>query len=172
MAAASQSKKPISNPIFTVVEEEEEEEAEAQRFLEPQSDGYGCFRSFPCFGSSRERASPDVSAWIAKRAKSVREFTEVVAGPRWKNLVRRVGGYFTKKKRRGFQYDSFDYALNFDDGRNDEEEEKLVHGFSARFVAPPSSSSGGVYQERTEPNTQANLVHPLPFLSTLQLPKP
>ena len=56
----------------------------------------------------------------------VREWSEIVAGPRWKTLIRR----FNRDNRRHgkFQYDPLSYALNFD------EEDRACSNFSARFA--------------------------------------
>ncbi|KAH7853393.1 hypothetical protein Vadar_001864 [Vaccinium darrowii] len=76
----------------------------------------------------------ETSAWLENNLKSVKEFTEVVAGPKWKNFIRKLGKLFNKKeKRTHFQYDSYSYALNFDDGEDDDE--NLHGGYSLRFAA-------------------------------------
>ncbi|KAF2312994.1 hypothetical protein GH714_008635 [Hevea brasiliensis] len=56
--------------------------------------------------------------WFVERARKLKEISEVLAGPRWKNFIRRftkVHG-FNKKRRTQYQYDPQSYALNFDDG--------------------------------------------------------
>ncbi|WOK94114.1 hypothetical protein Cni_G02816 [Canna indica] len=78
----------------------------------------------------------------------VREFSELVAGPRWKTLIRRFG-----RKRHGsggwrvgstarFQYEPASYALNFDDGLGGSPEGGYTgyRNFSVQFVAPPASA--------------------------------
>lgn len=79
-----------------------------------------------------------------------REWSEIVAGPRWKTFIRRF------RKRGGgrqgkFQYDPLSYALNFDEGHgqdgNLEEAEYGSRDFSARFV---TAKSTGVISERIQ----------------------
>ncbi|OWM72852.1 uncharacterized protein LOC116197694 [Punica granatum] len=87
--------------------------------------------------------------WKAVKEKlmEAREFTEVVAGPKWKTFIRRVGGYFGKNKKaqRGqFGYDAESYALNFDGGfdREGEEDDALMYNIrSSRFTAPSLESN-------------------------------
>ncbi|XP_021887760.1 uncharacterized protein LOC110807048 [Carica papaya] len=58
-------------------------------------------------------------SWLIGRVKKVKELSEVVAGPKWKNFIRRFShhGIQSKKIRKmQFQYDPQSYALNFDDG--------------------------------------------------------
>lgn len=63
-------------------------------------------------------------SWLMKKTNKVKEFTEVVAGPKWKNFIRKLGKY-TKKSRMAEcrQYDPQSYALNFDDGLDDFQQE-------------------------------------------------
>ncbi|KVH88699.1 uncharacterized protein LOC112501801 [Cynara cardunculus var. scolymus] len=110
----------------------------------------GCFRLFCCFDTHHDgetagflhHQSGDLIAqdtWFMKRAKSLKEFSEVVAGPKWKNFIRR----FSKRpKTRSnantpFQYDPQSYALNFNDHEDDD---LLPRSFSTRY-APPSRST-------------------------------
>ncbi|KAK9070818.1 hypothetical protein SSX86_011221 [Deinandra increscens subsp. villosa] len=117
----------------------------------------GCFRLLCCFGRRRhdgetagflyQQQSGDLMSqdtWFMKRAKSVKEYSELVAGPKWKNFIRR---FSRKPKTRSnanttpFQYDPQSYALNFNDGGgNHEDDDLLPRSFSTRF-APPSRSS-------------------------------
>ncbi|KAK1389437.1 Stress induced protein [Heracleum sosnowskyi] len=77
-------------------------------------------------------------SWLIKKAKKVKEFTEVVAGPKWKNFIRKLGKY-TKKSRIAEcrQYDPHSYALNFDDGLDDFQQENdnalPAAGFSTKL---------------------------------------
>lgn len=75
----------------------------------------------------------------------VREWSEIVAGPKWKTFIRR----FNRSKSGGgggrhgkFQYDPLSYALNFDEGPVAEEEEESggFRDFSARFASLPVKS--------------------------------
>lgn len=57
--------------------------------------------------------------WWIEKTKKVREASELLAGPKWKNFIRKVGGYCNIKKNKyntQFQYDPESYALNFDRG--------------------------------------------------------
>lgn len=72
-----------------------------------------------------------------KKLKKLKEVSEMVAGPKWKNLVRRIGGYLKGKKQRNkFQYDPESYALNFDE---EDDDDCPPTGFSARFAVPLGS---------------------------------
>lgn len=83
------------------------------------SSRFGCFGS--CFGNREwsllHGGEQREESWLIIKAKEVKEFTEVVAGPKWKNFIRKLGKY-TKKSRMAEcrQYDPQSYALNFDDG--------------------------------------------------------
>lgn len=72
--------------------------------------------------------------WFEEKVKKLKEVSEVLAGPKWKNFIRRLS--LLNKKRKGrmqsYQYDPQSYALNFDDGIVDRSEV----GFSARYAAP------------------------------------
>uniref|UniRef100_A0A0A9DST2 Uncharacterized protein n=1 Tax=Arundo donax TaxID=35708 RepID=A0A0A9DST2_ARUDO len=73
----------------------------------------------------------------------VREWSELVAGPRWKTFIRR----FRRSPRHGggtggggkLNYDPLSYALNFDEGHGTSPEGDYAgrRDFSSRFVAPP-----------------------------------
>ncbi|GMI83862.1 hypothetical protein HRI_002055500 [Hibiscus trionum] len=75
-------------------------------------------------------------SWVKRKAKKLKEMSEVVAGPRWKNFIRRFSTYGINKKRRSvmvqFQYDPHSYQLNFDQ----REAGAGFPDFSARFAAP------------------------------------
>lgn len=93
----------------------------------------------------------NTNTWWARRLKKAKEFSEVVAGPKWKNFIRKLGGYFNDKKnnkRNRFRYDADSYALNFDEGGGDfdtEEEDGLLppvsYGFPAHFPQQQSRPS-------------------------------
>ncbi|KAE8698449.1 hypothetical protein F3Y22_tig00110597pilonHSYRG00224 [Hibiscus syriacus] len=54
-------------------------------------------------------------SWLKRKAKKLKEISEVLAGPRWKNFIRRFSPYGINKKRRSqFHYDPQSYQLNFD----------------------------------------------------------
>ncbi|OAY53636.1 uncharacterized protein LOC110610321 [Manihot esculenta] len=84
---------------------------------------------------SRQEEIKDV--WLVEKARKIKEISEVLAGPRWKNFIRRfsVPGFNKKRKRMQYQYDPQSYALNFDDGF-DKETDVAYPDFSARFATP------------------------------------
>ncbi|GKC04647.1 hypothetical protein Tco_0996257 [Tanacetum coccineum] len=113
----------------------------------------GCFSSLFCCFESRHHDGEtagflyqpsgdfiDQDNWFMKRAKSVKEYSELVAGPKWKNFIRR----FSKKPKtrsHAYQYDPQSYALNFNDGLDIHEDDDLLpRSFSTRF-APPARST-------------------------------
>ncbi|KAI6682369.1 hypothetical protein NL676_036250 [Syzygium grande] len=107
--------------------------------------GCGCFCLKWWQGGSRahpymRRGGDGDESWVMSRLKKAREFTEVVAGPKWKNFIRKVGGYWRSDKKRNnntskFGYDAESYALNFDGGGDrGEEDGLLMKGVPARFV--------------------------------------
>ncbi|CAO2841079.1 unnamed protein product [Amaranthus hypochondriacus] len=116
--------------------------------LELQEQGCGCFSTTfrSCFGSRKQDADrvnllaerqEYRESWVVKQVKKLREVSELVAGPKWKNFIRKIGAYFnTNKKRNDFQYDSFNYTLNFDDGVLDDDQHAANLGFSSRFAPP------------------------------------
>ncbi|CAN8251843.1 unnamed protein product [Cochlearia groenlandica] len=88
----------------------------------------------------------DDPKWWKRAALKIREWSEIVAGPRWKTFIRR----FNRDPRRGrdwdaserFQYDPLSYSLNFVD--DDDEDEYVGLGgfrsFSTRYASVPISS--------------------------------
>ncbi|KAL2929871.1 Protein BCH2 [Bienertia sinuspersici] len=103
---------------------------EATYEVESQQHGCGgCFRNFMLFTTQKHATNntdqvhllperwPERESWVVRQVKKLREVSELVAGPKWKNLLRKIGAYFgNNNKKKGFQYDSFNYTLNFDDG--------------------------------------------------------
>ncbi|CAD5187560.1 uncharacterized protein LOC108953411 [Musa acuminata AAA Group] len=78
-----------------------------------------------------------------KAILKVREWSELVAGPRWKTFIRR----FRRRPRNGgggkpggrFGYDPMSYARNFDEGQgSDSDGDTVRRGFSARYATPPA----------------------------------
>ncbi|KAE8676529.1 aldehyde dehydrogenase 1 precursor family protein [Hibiscus syriacus] len=124
-----------------------------------------CCFCFPCFSSSRtpsvgiafwhritstsSQVQPRSGFWTRSVGvlHKVREWSEIVAGPRWKTFIRR----FNRNKsgsggRHGqFQYDPLSYALNFDQGPGQigdlEDVDKEYGGFRA-FSTRYASVSG------------------------------
>ncbi|KAL9227434.1 hypothetical protein vseg_003122 [Gypsophila vaccaria] len=125
-----------------------------------------CSMIFPCFGSSSS-SSPSVwerlqqtaerdNTWWARPLrglKKAREWSEIIAGPKWKTFLRRFNSNHSNRvcsssrssKNGKFQYDPLSYSLNFDEGQghNGHLEDDAVSGyfpdFSSRFASLPSS---------------------------------
>ncbi|RDX74086.1 hypothetical protein CR513_46207, partial [Mucuna pruriens] len=76
----------------------------------------------------------DGESWVVRKLRKAKEVSEVIAGPKWKTFLRKISWYGKKRKR--FQYDEQSYALNFNSGAQSEDEEAMIHSFSARFAAP------------------------------------
>ncbi|KAG6482344.1 hypothetical protein ZIOFF_058975 [Zingiber officinale] len=117
----------------------------------------GCF-SFnfcsPCSSSSSSHSAsePWHGSWWNRVISKIRDFSDKVVAPRWKTLVRSFSrkndnnehhsggddGWKTRSMAR-FQYDPMSYALNFDEGPEDEDAQFGHRDFSARFAAPTSA---------------------------------
>ncbi|XVF48313.1 hypothetical protein PTKIN_Ptkin03bG0180100 [Pterospermum kingtungense] len=80
-------------------------------------------------------------SWLKEKAKKLKEISELLAGPKWKNFVRRFSIYGINKKRRSmmqFHHDPQSYELHFDEGIHREFEAGFPD-FFARFAAPPGT---------------------------------
>lgn len=109
----------------------------------------GCCFFIPCFSGSGQRESGSASwkrirfgevreddKWWKKAVMKVREWSELVAGPKWKTFIRRFNKNRTGVKK--FNYDPVDYAKNFDGGGVDcDDEDVLRGGFSLRYASVP-----------------------------------
>ncbi|XP_076924813.1 uncharacterized protein LOC143587397 [Bidens hawaiensis] len=141
---------PYTTPIIM---EHDQEGEDVHHHSESASSS--CFSLFCCFESPHhhdgesttflyQNQSGDLinkDTWFMKRAKSLKEYSELVAGPKWKNFIRKFSRR-TKTKANAttqFQYDLQSYALNFNDGDHHEDDDLLPRSFSTRF-APPSRS--------------------------------
>ncbi|KAI5674457.1 hypothetical protein M9H77_14821 [Catharanthus roseus] len=116
----------------------------------------GCLGRLCCFGWKQgntnqeskfllqgDKNRGEEESWVSKKFKKLKEFSEVIAGPKWKNLIRKIGKYCNPKKSRTQQqhmYSPQSYALNFDDGEEDEDDDLFLN-FSSRFSAPLTSST-------------------------------
>ncbi|GAV60568.1 hypothetical protein CFOL_v3_04098 [Cephalotus follicularis] len=77
--------------------------------------------------------------WLENKLKKVKVLSELLAGPKWKNFIRR----FKKRRLMQFQYDPQSYALNFDDGIDMEVENIGAHlDFTARYASPVGLNKG------------------------------
>ncbi|CAN6801234.1 unnamed protein product [Brassica oleracea var. botrytis] len=129
----------------------------------------GCCFLMPCLASSQpssrgrsvwwrrirttgDKLEPGERWWIRGWRKT-RQWSEVVAGPRWKTFIRRFGrnhccggcagnsdGAITpnRSEQGKFRYDPLSYSLNFDDGKQTGhfEDEFPYRYYSKRFAAP------------------------------------
>ncbi|KAK4264316.1 hypothetical protein QN277_025513 [Acacia crassicarpa] len=132
-----------------------------------------CCFCFPCFSSSpsptvglvwwervranswshsRTHASSSITddRWWSRgiRAlKKIREWSEIVAGPRWKTFIRSFNRNRSSSgcKHGKYQYDPLSYSLNFDEGPNGQNGDLEDNGydvyrnFSTRYASTPGS---------------------------------
>lgn len=85
-----------------------------------------------------------------RKLKKLKQFSEKIAGPKWKNFIRKMSGYCSGNKRKKsqknrFQYDPYSYALNFDNGDDDADkrgDESLLQGFTSRFANDRQRGAG------------------------------
>ncbi|KAK7330464.1 hypothetical protein VNO77_24658 [Canavalia gladiata] len=93
---------------------------------------------------SQSQPAPTGDRWWSRglRAlKKLREWSEIVAGPRWKTFIRRFNRNRNSKRIAKFQYDPLSYALNFDEGQNgDLYDEASLRNFSTRYAAVSARS--------------------------------
>lgn len=103
--------------------------------------------------------------WWRMKLNKTREFTEVLGGTKWKNLVRKIGAYCRrcrkhrirlckKKKPNRFRYDVHSYALNFDNGTDGRDG---VVDFSARFAAASSNLQSSTARLVVKPPMSASI---------------
>ncbi|XP_009770423.1 uncharacterized protein [Nicotiana sylvestris] len=151
----------MMNNNYSPIRENTQEGTENYFYQEEPSLFCGCFR-FPCFQSKEGEANSllqqqgeDRDSWMVTKMKELKEYSELVAGPKWKNFVRKMGKYCNSKKSKGqqFQYDSDSYAMNFDEGV-EENDDGLLRNFSTRFAAPAPFSV--VNNNNNNNNTQRN----------------
>lgn len=108
-----------------------------------------CFPSTTSFWKCIPRASKSQNPWWAlpvRAFQKVREWSEIVAGPKWKTFIRRFNRHNRHRHQSKFQYDPLSYALNFDDQGQighfeGEEYSGQFPDFSSRFAAAVSHSS-------------------------------
>ncbi|XP_010550111.1 PREDICTED: uncharacterized protein LOC104821066 isoform X2 [Tarenaya hassleriana] len=124
----------------------------------------GCCFILPCLGSSQPSDAGSVwwqrirtadkreadERWWIRGWRKLREWSELVAGPKWKTFIRRLGrhrsccggGISARPDHGTYRYDPLSYSLNFDDGGagpNGHFDDGVPYrDFSARFTGPPS----------------------------------
>ncbi|GMJ07251.1 hypothetical protein HRI_004394300 [Hibiscus trionum] len=113
---------------------------------EVRGNGCSCFNLF-CFKWRRfndihesdtllhRRGEEHTETWWKSKLNKLKQVSEKIAGPKWKNFVRKMSGYCHKRKcqKNRFQYDPCSYALNFDNGADKGDD--LLRNFSSRFAA-------------------------------------
>ncbi|GLJ43247.1 hypothetical protein SUGI_0897920 [Cryptomeria japonica] len=102
-------------------------------------------RMFLCFFS--HNAIDEFLSWGDKLKGFLQRGKECSAN-KWGNFFKKLkktnsGVVYTNTQTKSgrFQYDPFDYALNFDNGRGDDDEYSL-RAFSARFACPIAKPRG------------------------------
>ncbi|KAK7291645.1 hypothetical protein RIF29_06955 [Crotalaria pallida] len=127
-------------------------------FSQPRFSSFCCFasrrrssswwervRSTSSFSSPRSHESSTTlisgDRWWSRgiRAlKKIREWSEIVAGPKWKTFIRSFNRNGRSGKRMpNYQYDPLSYALNFDEGQNGDSLDDGYDGyrnFSTRYA--------------------------------------
>ncbi|KAJ8775009.1 hypothetical protein K2173_020013 [Erythroxylum novogranatense] len=74
--------------------------------------------------------------WWNRRWKKVQDWSEVVAGPKWKTLLRKISRRRNKHGTEKFKYDPLSYALNFDQGMASTDhidDDIFSRGFTSRY---------------------------------------
>ncbi|CAK9162819.1 unnamed protein product [Ilex paraguariensis] len=93
-------------------------------------------------------AEKEETNWWAKSVnalKKVREWSELVAGPKWKTFIRQFNKHRAKQGK--FQYDPLSYSLNFDEGPGQNghlEDDRVFRDFSSRYASIPISAKSSM----------------------------
>ncbi|KAJ3700590.1 hypothetical protein LUZ61_004295 [Rhynchospora tenuis] len=108
-------------------------------------------------GSDHAPPSQTPTRWWSRGVTAfmkIREWSELVAGPRWKTFIRRFNrngrfGVAPAAARFGsarFQYDPLSYAMNFDEGHSASPEGDYsgYRDFSSRFAVLPGSAKSSM----------------------------
>lgn len=95
--------------------------------------------------------------WWRRGWKKVREWSEIVAGPKWKTFIRRFNKNRSGCKQTGkFNYDEFSYHLNFDDGPGQnghfDNDDILHRDFSSRYASVPASAKSSMDLGKDRPS--------------------
>lgn len=124
----------------------------------------GCCSWIPCLGSAtgsstigsswweRIKKAESKDRWWTRGWKKFREWSELVARPKWKNFfIHRFNknrtGLESSERNAKFNYDPMSYALNFDEGlgqNNHLDEDYLSRDFSCRYASIPASAKSSM----------------------------
>ncbi|MCL7035982.1 hypothetical protein MKW94_010503 [Papaver nudicaule] len=129
----------------------------------------GCCFWIPCLSSSNRRSETDRLVWWDRDRDNrtpeshqgedkwwkkgwsaimkVREWSEIIAGPKWKTFIRRFNKNGNNSKSGKFQYDPLSYALNFDEGPGQSgqlDDDHAYRDFSSRYAAIPMSTKSSM----------------------------
>ncbi|XP_073270394.1 uncharacterized protein [Primulina huaijiensis] len=87
------------------------------------------------------RAGNSILALGLDALNRIREWSEILAGPRWKTFIRRFNRDRQSSKHLNFHYDPLSYAMNFDEGPgqngrfdDDGEDRYFSRNFSSRYA--------------------------------------
>ncbi|KAH7550434.1 hypothetical protein ACOSP7_024243 [Xanthoceras sorbifolium] len=124
---------------------------------------------FPCFNSRQSSTvglawwerirtaqiqPPHSSSWWAPAVSAfrrMREWSEIVAGPKWKTFIRRFNRSRSSNSNHHhqhgkYQYDPLSYSLNFDETREFDQDDDFggLRNFSSRYasVKPAAAARG------------------------------
>ena len=65
-------------------------------------------------------------SWWSRKLKVLKEISEKIAGPKWKNFIRSFSKKKKVKRDVDFTYDLENYSLNFDEGGDNPSPERYV----------------------------------------------
>ncbi|XP_010515113.1 PREDICTED: uncharacterized protein LOC104791013 [Camelina sativa] len=111
--------------------------------------GFGATTVKPSWWQRIHRNHLQEPRWWVRAFLKIREWSEIVAGPRWKTFIRR----FNRDRRQGrdwddgakFRYDPLSYTLSFEDEYKDDDNDETgfggVRSFSMRYASVPVDSS-------------------------------
>lgn len=112
----------------------------------------GCCFWLPCLRSSpskswweRIRAADNDDEWWLRGWKRFRDWSEIVAGPKWKTFIRQF--HKNRHRQSTYRYDPLSYALNFDEGPALDDpfsEDFMRRDFSMRFASIPASAKSSM----------------------------
>ncbi|KAL4568394.1 hypothetical protein LXL04_024005 [Taraxacum kok-saghyz] len=141
----------MASPAIPVSDILEHSDIDEESLHEAVFSKRGCCYWMPCMQSHRppidfrsnwwelitENGKEDGRQWWSKGLtpfKKIREWSELVAGPKWKTFIRRFRKKRTKQSK--FQYDPTSYSLNFDEGEAHTEDNDLYfRDFSSRYAS-------------------------------------